>query len=133
MCCVIKLFQVAPPGSAKLFRKAKRAIHSEFVQEVQDCLFKEKYFVRCHVRASMVAHRYKVDLAVSAISGAVLYAECHQCPASALDRCAHVSSVLLYMVQHVNTNGHSGMYIANESLPQTTSWQFFFIVLSFKN
>ena len=79
---------------------------SGFVEDTQDNKDEQNYFLRAHVHHSM-KNDYPLDVTVvlSNASGFVAKASCN-CKASSLSRCAHVSALLLSLVDYTEKNGH---------------------------
>ena len=92
--------------TAKPLRKGYWLVRSGFLENIEDCLTNENYFLRGHVHHSMKAEKpLKVILVLSSIPGFVKFTQC-DCRAAALGRCAHVTAVLLMLSDYVAENGY---------------------------
>lgn len=87
-------------------RKGRWLIKSGYVVDLQDNQNDKHYFLRAHVHHSMKnEYPLNVSVALSKASGFVIKASC-DCRSKALNRCAHVASVLLTLVNHTEEQGH---------------------------
>ena len=91
-------------------------LKSGFVENVEDNKENELYFIRAHVHHSMKNEKpLLVSTTISNLSGYVKGASC-DCRASAIERCAHVSALLLMLSDYVKENG-CNVVIPSTSLP----------------
>ena len=104
-------------STARPLRKGHNLVHSDFVENMQDNKEEKYYFLRAHVHHSMKTDfPLAVSIVLDNISGSVRHGECN-CKASALGRCAHVSAVLLKLVQFLDTNDHKVSALPSTSQP----------------
>ena len=90
----------------KPFKTGRKYIESGYVHDMTDTKDDDHYFVKAHVWPSMRSdYPHNVTVVLSVCSGAVIYASCYPCKASALGRCSHVVAVLLSIVDQVTLHG----------------------------
>ena len=106
-------------ATAKPLKKGRSLVNSGFVRDMQDYKNEECYFLRAHVHHSMKNElALNVNVVLSNPTGFVKSADC-DCKASSLGRCAHVSSVLLTLVDYIGKNSHT---IATPSTSKPCTW-----------
>ena len=92
-------------STARTLRKGMSLMKSGFVNDILDNTDDNYYFCKAHVHHSM---KNELPLAVVVVlshkSGSVQQATC-TCRASAFGRCAHVSALLLKIVNFIEVNG----------------------------
>ncbi|XP_065070738.1 uncharacterized protein LOC135695544 [Rhopilema esculentum] len=94
-------------ATAKPLRKGMNLMKSDFISDIQDNKIEDSYFVRAHVHHSMKNDvPLNVVIGLSSISGSVQLAKCN-CKASALARCAHISALLLKIIDFAKNNGYT--------------------------
>lgn len=91
----------------KKLRRGLQYVKSGYVRNVHHCLCQRLHCYKGQVRASMNAIAYKVKVAIFQISGSVVKASC-QCAAHSLQRCSHISALLLHLLLHKHLNGPQG-------------------------
>lgn len=93
--------------TAKPLRKGKQLVDSGFVVDIQDYKDEQLYYLRAHVYHSMKGeYPLKASVVLSNASGFVIQASCN-CKSKSLSRCSHVATILLYLVDFTQKNGHS--------------------------
>ena len=93
-------------STAKPLRKGMNLVKSGFIENIQDNLINEIYYLRCHVHHSMKSDLpLNVAIALSCISGSIKFGTCN-CRASALGRCAHIAALLLQLNEFISANGY---------------------------
>ena len=95
--------------TAKPLRKGRRYVTSGFIEDLQDNqLIDGTYVLRAHVHRS---YKWKsmlpltVTVFISGTSGSVIHGKC-ACASSYLNRCGHVTSLLLYLSDTVTKFGY---------------------------
>ena len=93
--------------TAKPLRKSRMLNDSGFIENIQDGKSENgDYFLRAHVHHSMKRlHPLNVTVLISGASGNVRKCRC-SCVASAAERCAHISALLLHLDDFVKKNGY---------------------------
>lgn len=95
--------------SSKKLRRGLQYVKSGYVRNVKDCLPDKVHFYKSQVRASMRERAYIVKAGISQISGTIFNCACDDaCPQSTLQRCSHISALLLFLLLHKNLNGPLG-------------------------
>ncbi|XP_034239125.1 uncharacterized protein LOC117644048 [Thrips palmi] len=89
---------------SKKLRRGLQYVKSKYVRNVHDCLPDRLHCYKGQVRASMSKVAYHVKVAIFQVSGSVVKASCH-CGAHTMQRCSHISALLLYLLLHKNLNG----------------------------
>lgn len=90
----------------KPLKNGRKYVDSDFIHDVMDATTEEHYFARAHVWPSMRSDLpHNVLVILSNISGSVIHGSCEPCKVSALGRCSHVISLLLFLDEHVKKNG----------------------------
>ena len=93
-------------STAKPLKKGMNLAKSGFVENIQDNLINDSYYLCAHVHHSMKSDLpLNVFIALSCISGSIKFGTCN-CRASALGRCAHIAALLLHLNEFVSANGY---------------------------
>ena len=100
-------YEGSDDATAKPLRKGRLILSSGFVVNIQDnTMLNGDYLLRAHVHHSMKnTTPLNVCVHISLTSGSVKKCTC-TCAASALGRCAHVTTLLLHLSDYVKENGH---------------------------
>lgn len=93
---------------SKKLRRGLMYLKSNHIRSCKDTVEERLHFFKAHIRASMDKDAYWVHVAMSQVSGRVIYCTC-QCVQRALGRCSHVGALLLFILRHIRINGFQGM------------------------
>ena len=105
--------------TAKPLKKGRGLVKSGFVENIQDNNIGDLYFLRGHVHHSMKNDLpLTVNVSVSDVSGYIKTASCN-CKASSINRCAHVTALLLHLSDYVSANG---FIVQEPSTSQPCEW-----------
>lgn len=96
-------------GQTNIPNKGKRFLHSDHILEVMDCQFKDHYFVKARIQASMNSKVYFTTVTIRKISGSVRDSTC-LCKQRSLGRCSHVAALLMHITRQTEERGYEGMY-----------------------
>lgn len=93
----------------KKLRRGLTYYKSKFIRACTDTVKEGIHFVKGHVRASMNKQAYWVHVAISQVSGRIIYCSCDStCVQRSLGRCSHVGAMLLFILGHTRLNGYEG-------------------------
>lgn len=106
---------------SKKLRRGLMYYKSNFIRDCKDTLEGQVHHFKGHVRASMNMDAYWVHVAVSQVSGSIIFCRCDKNCSLTLGRCSHVGAMLLYILGHTRLNGYDG------KSRQTTSSQILFL------
>ena len=96
-------------ATAILFRKGRKLLDSGFVEDIQDAVDGELYYLRAHVHRSM-KKELPLSLTIN-ISNKSGFVEKATCGASKLERCCHISTLLLMTSDYIaKAYGQRSMY-----------------------
>ena len=106
-------------STAKPLRKGQMLVESKFVENIQDNISGNYYFLRAEVHHSMAKDLpLKVFISLSTLSGSVNAAKCN-CKASADGRCQHITALLFYLLDYVSKKGY---VVQTPSTSKPCSW-----------
>ena len=93
--------------TAKPLKQGRNLLDSGFVENIQDnSLPNGDYALRAHVHHSMKKPLpLNATIVISGASGSIKRCSC-SCKASACNRCAHATAVLLYLDDYIKANGY---------------------------
>lgn len=97
-------------GVTGVSRKGLALLRSHKILNVKDQRREGLYYVMAEVQRSMKIDCCYPAAIFSVASGSVRECSC-DCKQQAMGRCSHVTAMLLGMVQHIESNGHSGLHI----------------------
>lgn len=111
----------------KKLRRGLQYVKSNYVGEIMDVLPDRIHVYKGHVRASMNAIAYLVQVGMAQISGNIIRCTC-ECPQRTLGRCSHVSALLLSILLHKHLNGPGGKLLLAWILVKNIS-RFMFLII----